>query len=116
MKQPYHYSITKVYDYGYDKSAEEGIGQLRVKVNECNYHEHDRHLKKQFINSLKSKSLTTKIIKVLATRKSTGEVTNTFLQGKKSVGPKITKVCYGEKYQQWERQKNHQSHKNMPLL
>ena len=35
------------------ESTEEWMDHLRIKPNECNYKEHDKELKEQFINGIK---------------------------------------------------------------
>ena len=42
-----------------NKSAEEWLDSLRVMTNECNYKEHNRKLKEQFINGTDGKMMTT---------------------------------------------------------
>ena len=45
------------------KGAEEWMGQLRIKANECNYQKCDRQLKEQLINGINDKGMTSEIIK-----------------------------------------------------
>ena len=45
-----------------NKNAEDWIGHLRVRANECEYKEEDRRLKEQFINGINDDDLVTEII------------------------------------------------------
>ena len=52
------------------------MSHLRIKANECNYKEHDRPLKEQFINGINDEMMTAKILKELTTiRKTIGIMT-----------------------------------------
>ena len=48
-----------------DESAQEWMGRLCIKEGECNYKEHDRRLKEQFINGIDDEE----IIKELTAQK-----------------------------------------------
>ena len=50
------------------------MGRLCIKDAECNYKEHDRRLKEQFINGLDDKEITQEIIKELNTQMNTQEI------------------------------------------
>ena len=47
------------------ESAEEWMGNLGIKANECSYKEHFRWLKEQCINGINDEMMTAKIIKDL---------------------------------------------------
>ena len=57
-------STTKCYKLSRNKSesAEEWIGHLRVKENECNYKKDDRWLKEQFIKGINDEMIAAEII------------------------------------------------------
>ena len=57
-----------------NKSAEEWMDYLRVKANESIYKEHDRHLKKQFINRINDEMITAERIKELTTIQKTSGI------------------------------------------
>ena len=48
-----------------NRMHEEWMDQLGIKPNECNYQEHDRWLKGQFIDGINNKAMTSEIIKEL---------------------------------------------------
>ena len=54
-----------------NESAEEWMGQFRIKVNECKYQECSRQLKEQFIKDINDKAMTSKIIKEFTEIKDT---------------------------------------------
>ena len=56
-----------------NKSAEEGMGCLRIKANGCIYKKDDRWLK-QLINGINNEMMTAKILKELATIQKTSDI------------------------------------------
>ena len=50
-----------------NESTQDWIGRLCIKAAECNYKEHDRQLKEQFINDINDREITKEIIKELTT-------------------------------------------------
>ena len=59
------------------ENAEEWMGYLRLKANECEYKEKDRRLKEQFINGINDDEMKTEIIWELNAVKKTSEITST---------------------------------------
>ena len=50
-----------------NESAQEWMGRLCIKAEECNYKEHDRQLKEQFISSISDEESMQEIIKEFTT-------------------------------------------------
>ena len=50
------------------------MSHLRIKSNECNYREHDRQLKEQFINGINNEMMAAKIIKELLDMQKTSDI------------------------------------------
>ena len=59
-----------------NESAEEWIGHLKIKANECSYNWCDRQFKKQFINGTNDEMMWSEIIKELTAIKETNEKTS----------------------------------------
>ena len=58
------------------KSAEEWMGQLRIKANECNYEKRGKRLKEQLINGINDDDMITMIIREFTVTKKTKEIMN----------------------------------------
>ena len=48
--------------------------RLCIKAEECNYKEHDRFLKIQFINGINDEEITQEIIKELSAQRNTRDI------------------------------------------
>ena len=56
-------------------NADEGMGYIRIKTNECKYKEKDRRLKEQFIYGINYIEMVREIIHKLSTVKKTSKIT-----------------------------------------
>ena len=57
-----------------NKFTQEWMGRLHIKAAECNYKEHDGHLKDQFINGINDEEIMQEIIKELMAKRNMSEI------------------------------------------
>ena len=69
-----HYYYNTVNCTEENESAQEWMGRLCIKAAECNYKEHDRWLKQQFINALHNEEIMKEKLKQLTYQRNMSEI------------------------------------------